>query len=97
FEKKREEAQAKLQELQAQKARGKELYLSPEQEAEIAKLTQQQVEYSRLIREQEKDLRRKKDRLAGNITLLNVAVVPLLVILFGLLLHFIRRASTRAR
>jgi ABC-type uncharacterized transport system involved in gliding motility auxiliary subunit len=97
FEKKREEAQAKLQELQAQKARGKELYLSPEQEAEIAKLTQQQVEYSRLIREQEKDLRRKKDRLAGNITLLNVAVVPLLVILFGLSLHFIRRASTRAR
>lgn len=97
FEKKKEEAQAKLQELQAQKARGKELYLSPEQEAEIAKLTQQQVEYSRLIREQEKDLRRKKDRLAGNITLLNVAVVPLLVILFGLSLHFIRRATTRAR
>jgi ABC-type uncharacterized transport system involved in gliding motility auxiliary subunit len=97
FEKKREEAQAKLQELQAQKARGKELYLSPEQEAEIAKLTQQQVEYSRLIREQEKDLRRKKDRLAGNITLLNVAVVPLIVILFGLLLYIIRRSYTRAR
>lgn len=97
FEKKREEAQAKLQELQAQKARGKELYLSPEQEAEIEKLTQQQVAYSRLIREQEKDLRRKKDRLAGNITLLNVAVVPIMVILFGLLLHFIRRSSTRAR
>ncbi len=97
FEKKRQEAQTKLHELQAQKSRGKELYLSPEQEAEIAKLTQQQVEYSRLIREQEKDLRRKKDRLAGNITLLNVAVVPSMVVLFGLLLHFIRRSSTRAR
>ena len=97
FEKKREETQAKLQELQAQKARGKELYLSPEQEAEIDKLTQQEVEYSRMIREQQKDLRRKKDRLAGNITLLNVGVVPGMVILFGLLLHFIRRATTRAR
>lgn len=97
FEAKEREAQNKLQELQAQKARGTELYLSPEQEAEIVKLRKQQVEYSRLIREQEKDLRRKKDRLAGNITLLNVAVVPSLVILFGLLLHFIRRTSTRAR
>lgn len=97
FEKKREETQAKLQELQAQKARGKELYLSPEQEAEIDKLTKQQVEYSRMIREQQKELRRKKDRLAGNITLLNVAVMPGLVILFGLLLHFIRSATTRAR
>jgi ABC-type uncharacterized transport system involved in gliding motility auxiliary subunit len=97
FEAKKQEAQAKLQELQAQKSRGSELYLSPEQEAEIEKLTKQQVEYSRLIREQEKDLRRKKDRLAGNITLLNVAVVPSIVILFSLLLHFIRRSSTRAR
>ena len=97
FEAKKKEAQAKLQDLGAQKSRGKELYLSPEQEAEIAKLTQQQVEYSRLIREQEKELRRKKDRLAGNITLLNVAVVPSLVVAFGLLLHFIRRSYTRAR
>ncbi len=97
FEAKKQEAEAKLQELQVQKTRGKELFLSPEQEAEIAKLTQQQVEYSRLIREQEKDLRRKKDRLAGNITLLNVAVVPSIVILFSLLLYFIRRSYTRAR
>ncbi len=97
FETKKKEAEAKLQELQVQKTRGKELYLSPEQETEIAKLTQQQVEYSRLIREQEKELRRKKDRLAGNITLLNVAVVPSIVILFGLLLQFIRRSYTRAR
>ncbi|MES2981204.1 MAG: Gldg family protein [Verrucomicrobiota bacterium] len=97
FEVKQQEAQNKLQELQAQKAKGTELYLSPEQEAEIEKLRKEQADYSRRIREQEKDLRRQKDRLAGNITLLNVAVVPSLVILFGLLLHFIRRSSTRAR
>lgn len=97
FEVKQQEAQNKLQDLQAQKTKGTELYLSPEQEAEITKLRKQQADYSRLIREQEKDLRRKKDRLAGNITLLNVAVVPSLVVLFGLLLHFIRRSSTRAR
>ncbi len=97
FQTKQQEAQSKLQELQAQKAEGSELYLSPEQEAEIRKLREQQVEYSRLIRNQEKELRRQKDKLAGQITLLNVAAMPTLVILFGLALFLKRRSSTRAR
>ncbi|MDP4623636.1 MAG: Gldg family protein [Akkermansiaceae bacterium] len=97
FQAKQIEAQQKLQELQAQKAQGSELFLSPEQEAEIEKLREQQVEYSRLVREQQKDLRRQKDKLAGNITLLNVAAMPALVILFGLTLYLKRRSSTRAR
>ena len=97
FQAKLEDTQAKLQELQAQKAQGSELFLSPEQEAEIEKLRQQQVEYARLIREQEKDLRRQKDELSGKITLLNVAAMPALVILFGLALFLKRRSSTRAR
>lgn len=97
FQSKQRQAQVKLQELQAQKSKGSELFLSPAQEAEIENLRKQQVEYSRLIREQEKDLRRQKDKLAGNITLLNVVVVPVLVILFGLSLYIARRSSTRAR
>ena len=97
FQEKQKAAQQKLSDLQAQKSRGSELYLSPEQEAEIRKLRKEQVEYSKLIREQEKDLRRQKDKLAGKITLLNVAVMPLLVTLFGLGLFFQRRRSTRAR
>ncbi|MFK7852386.1 MAG: Gldg family protein [Akkermansiaceae bacterium] len=97
FEAKQQEAQQKLQELQAQKAQGTELFLSPEQEAEIAKLREQQVEYAKLIREQEKDLRRQKDKLAGKITMLNVAGIPAVVIIFGLLLYVKRRSSTRAR
>jgi ABC-type uncharacterized transport system involved in gliding motility auxiliary subunit len=97
FQTKLEETQAKLQELQAQKAQGSELFLSPEQEAEIEKLRQQQVQYARMTREQQKDLRRQKDKLAGNITLLNVAAMPALVILFGLALFLKRRSSTRAR
>jgi len=97
FQTKQRQAQGKLQELQAQKTKGSELFLSPEQEAEIENLRKQQVEYSRLIREQEKELRRQKDNLAGNITLLNVVVVPVLVILYGLSLYIARRSSTRAR
>jgi ABC-type uncharacterized transport system involved in gliding motility auxiliary subunit len=97
FQEKQKAAQQKLSGLQSQKSRGSELYLSPEQEAEIRKLRKEQVEYSKLIREQEKDLRRQKDKLAGKITLLNVAVMPLLVTLFGLGLFIQRRRSTRAR
>ncbi|WP_411827398.1 Gldg family protein [Luteolibacter sp. AS25] len=94
---KQEEAEKKLRELQAQKVEGSELYLSPEQEAEIVKFRQQQVEYSRLIREQQKDLRRQKDSLAGDITLLNVAFMPVFVVLIGLGVFLKRRSSTRAR
>lgn len=97
FQTKQREAQTRLQELQAQKAQGSELLLSPEQEAEIKKLRERQVEYSRLIREQQKELRREKDKLAGNVTLLNVAAMPALVILAGLALFLKRRSSTRAR
>ncbi len=97
FQAKQQEAQTKLQELQAQKSSGSELFLSPEQEAEIKKLREQQVEYSRLVRSQEKDLRRQKDKLAGKITSLNVAAMPALVILLGFALYFKRRSATRAR
>lgn len=97
FQEKQKAAQQKLSELQSQKSRGSELNLSPAQEEEIRKLRKEQVEYSKLIREQEKDLRRQKDKLAGKITLLNVAAMPLLVILIGLGLFIQRRRSTRAR
>lgn len=97
FQAKQKAAQQKLNDLQSQKARGSELYLSPQQEAEIRKLRQEQVEYAKLIREQEKDLRRQKDKLAGKIILMNVALMPALVIIFGILLFIQRRRSTRAR
>ncbi len=97
FQEEQKETQQKLNDLQQKKSRGAELKLSPEQEAEITKLRKQYTEYSKNIREQQKDLRRQKDRMAGNITLLNVAAMPLLVIVFGLFLFLQRRRSTRAR
>lgn len=97
FEEKQRAAQEKLSELQAKKSAGNELFLSPEQEAEIRKLRKEQVEYSKLIREQEKELRRQKDQLAGKITLLNTAVMPAVVILLGVGLFIQRRRMTRAR
>ena len=97
FRKQQEAAQERLNKLQSEKTSGNELFLSPEQEAEIAKLRKEQVKYAKAVREQEKDLRRRKDKLAGKITLLNVAVMPAIVILVGLFLFVARRAATRAR
>lgn len=90
-------AQERLNDLQSEKARGSELYLSPAQEEEIKNLRAEQVQYAKLIREEEKGLRRQKDQLAGRVTLLNVAAMPTLVILAGLALFIKRRSSTRAR
>ncbi|MEM1082592.1 MAG: Gldg family protein [Verrucomicrobiota bacterium] len=97
YEDEAQKAQQRLQELQAQKSQGNELYLSPEQEAEIAKLRQQQVDARKEIRELEKDLRRDKDRIAGRIILFNIFGVPAVVILVGLGLFAARRVKTRAR
>lgn len=97
FQEKREAAQQRLNELQAQRSSGSDLHLSPEQEQEILKLREERVNYARQIREKEKDLRRQKDELGGRITLLNVAAMPLAVIAFGLGLFIKRRSSTRAR
>ena len=97
FEQKQSEAITKLRELQSQRSESSSPLGTPEQKAEIAKLQEQRVIYSRLIREQQKELRREKDKLGGNITLLNVAAMPTLVILLGLGLFIKRRTSTRAR
>lgn len=97
FEKKQQETMQKLNELQASRSKGSGPYLSPEQEAEIRKLRKEQVEYAKLIREQQKDLRRQKDELAGQITLINVAGMPSIVVLSGLGLYLQRRRATRAR
>jgi ABC-type uncharacterized transport system involved in gliding motility auxiliary subunit len=94
---KREQAQQRLQELQMKRRDSNSVNLTPEQQAEYEKHLKDEVEYARQIREQEKDLRRQKDKLAGNVTLLNVAVMPVIVILFGLSLYAQRRSSTRAR
>ncbi len=97
YEEKQQEAQKKLSALQIQKSAGSDLFLTPAQEEEIKNLRLEQVRYSKLIREQEKELRRRKDDLGGRITLLNVAAMPALVILIGLALFIKRRSSTRAR
>ncbi|MEI7957222.1 MAG: Gldg family protein, partial [Verrucomicrobiota bacterium] len=83
--------------LQTKKSQSTDAQLSAETKAKIRELRKEQVAVSQMIRDKQKDLRRQKDRLAGNLTLLDVAVMPSLVILFGLGLFIKRRSATRAR
>lgn len=97
FEDKAKQAQQRINELQSQKSQGSELYLTPEQEDELRKFRQQEVEARKQIRELRKDLRRDKDAIAGSIIKYNIAGVPSIIILIGLGLFAARRARTRAR
>lgn len=97
LEEKQQEAMTKLNELQSQKSSGKELFLSPEQEAEIRKLREQQVSYSRQIRDEQKELKARKTALNTKYTFLNLGVMPGIVILLGLFVWISRYMSTRAR
>ncbi len=97
LEEKQKAAVERLNDLQSQKSRATQLFLSPEQEAQIKKLREEQVAYSRQIRDEQKKLKQQKDALAAKVTFLNVAAVPLLVVISGLAVWFSRRSSTRAR
>ena len=97
FEKKAEEAQQRLNELQSQKSQGSQLYLTPEQEKEIQNVREQEVDARKQIRNLQKDLRREKDKIAGSITMWNIAGVPALILVLGGGLLIARRTSTRAR
>lgn len=97
FEEKAREAQQRINELQSQKNQGDQLYLTPEQEEELRKFREEEVDARKQIRELRKDLRRDKDAIAGKIIKYNIAGVPAIIILIGLGLFAARRASTRAR
>lgn len=70
---------------------------NPQVQAEIKKLQLEGTEANKQIRELQKDLKRDKDRLSANVTLLNLAVIPGLVAIIGILVLARRRATAAAR
>ena len=97
YQEKEQKTLERIQELQKQRTESSGPFATPEQEAELKNLMRERVTISKMLRELEKDLQRQKDKLAGRITLLNVAVMPALVVLIGLSLFLQRRRYTRAR
>lgn len=86
-----------INELVTQRRQGDRVYLDADLESKIREGETKRVSARKELREMEKDLRRKKDALAGKVIIYNIAAVPLIVILVGLTLFAIRRSKTRAR
>jgi len=87
---------AKLQELQKTQgagAKGAQQILSPEQQAEMERFRKTVAEARLALKEVRKNLRQDAESLVFWTKVTNIALMPLLVALFGLLLAFFRRRA----
>ena len=93
LEEEKQKTQARLQELQKAQggaAKGAQI-LSPEQQAELERFKKTYVETNLALKELRKNLRQDAEALVFWTKLANIAVMPLLVALAGLLVAFLRR------
>lgn len=70
--------------------------LTPEQSAEIERFRRELLDTRTQLRDVQHNLRKDIDRLGGNLAFINIALVPLLVAAFAILLAVLRRRR-RAR
>ncbi len=96
-EEERDDAQKKLNELQAKKEGNQRFIISPEQQAEIAKFKQAELKAKKRLKVVRKDLRQEIDSLENRLKWANIAGMPALVTVVGLLLAFIRKQRTKAQ
>ena len=92
-----EDVEKKMQELQTRERAKGAAVLSPEQQSEIAKFRARVLEIRRELREVQLNLRRDIDGLDSNLKILNIAVVPVAVAVFALLIALARRNRQRGR
>jgi len=94
----RGEAQRKIGELQqAKKDKDQRFILSPEQQAELVKLREQEVKTSKELKQVQKDLHKEVTSLESRLKVANIAAVPALVCCSGLALAFVKRKRTGAK
>jgi len=80
LQKKLQETDQRLAELQKQKGEGSSLILSPEQRAEIERFNDEKVATRKQLRDVRHDLDKDIDSLQSRLKFLNVGAVPLLVL-----------------
>ena len=91
-------AQQRINELQAQKSdQNQRFIITPEQQAEIAKLEKESVETDKKLRAVKKDLAREVDSLKTNLTWWNIFAMPAVVTIGGILLAVYKRKLTAAK
>lgn len=91
-------AQQRINELQAQKSdQNQRFIVTPEQQAEIAKLEKESVETDKKLRAVKKDLAREVDSLKTSLTWWNIFAMPAVVTAGGILLAIYKRKLTAAK
>lgn len=98
LQKKAQEAQQRISALQAQKSdKNQQFILSPEQQAEFAKLEKESAETDKKLREVRKELNREVDSLKTRLAVINIFAVPAVVIIGGIFLAVYKRKLTAAK
>jgi len=94
----RDEAQRKINELQAQKKdKDQRFILSPEQRAELEKLRKDEAEAGKRLRQVQKDLRKEIVSMQNRIKWINILAVPLAVTITGIVIAVVNRRKTSAK
>jgi ABC-type uncharacterized transport system involved in gliding motility auxiliary subunit/ABC-type transport system involved in multi-copper enzyme maturation permease subunit len=87
-----QQTQKKLQELQAKRGpNASTTLLSPEQQAELDEFRKRSAETRRELKNLRRELRADSEALQFNTRVINIALMPVLVVVFGLLMYAARR------
>jgi len=92
-----EETQRQINELQGKKEPGQRFFLSKEQQEKIIEFRKKEVEARKNLKQVRKDLRREIDSLENTLKWANIAGMPLLVSVAGLVIASIHRQRTKAQ
>lgn len=91
------DTQDQLNKLQQNKEAGQRFILSPEQQAALENFRKKEAEVKVQLKEERKQLRREIDSLENRLKWLNIAAMPALVSISGLVLAFYKRKRTSAK
>jgi ABC-type uncharacterized transport system involved in gliding motility auxiliary subunit len=91
------DTQRRLNELQRSKEQGQRFILSPEQQAEIEKFRQEEARTKVELKQVRKDFRRDIDALENRIKWFNIAAMPLVVSISGIVIALYKRKLTSAK
>ena len=93
----RNKAMTRLNELQQQKSQNQRYILSPEQQTEIDNLRKSEAKVDTELRNVKKDLRRDVDSLQHKVEVVNIATMPVAIIVVGIGLAVVKRKRNSAK
>lgn len=85
------DTEAKLGELQATRAEGSRMILSPEQEAELDRFTQERLRVRKELRQVQRGLDQDIEDLGTRLKVINIGLIPMLIVIGSFLSFLIRR------